>query len=184
MYSENLEPAKEEKNINRICLVAAVLILLSIPYIYEFCLNMPPFVGEGILLASYILITALSYRVYTRFICGYKYSFIIETEMRILPRRMGTIMLKPGTVMIERMYGSKSNLAAIIYPEEIRGIVSFDERKFKCFKKKTYFLNRKLFTNRGKKKAFVLMYERNGKKHYCFFTPSETFIERIRERIR
>lgn len=180
MYSEILEPAKEEKNFNRLCLATAVLLLLGIPYIYELCLDMPPFIGEGMMLASYIVIIALSYRVYTRFVCGYRYSFVTERQMRTLPRGMGTILLKPGSVIIERMYGSKGNLAAIIFPEEVRGIILCTEKEFKNFKKKTYLLNRKLFTNRGRKKAYALMYERKGKKYYCLIAPSEELIDKIK----
>lgn len=180
MYSETLEPDEEEKNINRLCLAAAVLLLLNMPYIYKLCLAMPPFAGECIMSASYALIILLSYRVYTRFVCGYRYSFILEKQMKVLPRGLGIIYIEPGSLVIEKMYGSKVSMSVIILPDEVKGIAGRGEKEFEDFKNKTHLLNRKLFTNRGKKKALALMYERKGKNYICFISPSEIMLNKIK----
>lgn len=181
MYSEVLNPAKEERTVNLICLAAAILILLGMPYIYDICLGMPKILAECIMIGSYAALILLFYRVYTRFVCGYRYIVILEKQTQVLPRNMGTVSLKTGSILIERMYGSKGNLAAIIVPEEIKGICLYTDKKYTDFIKKTSLLNRKLFTNRGRKNMYVLMYERKGKKHYCLISPSETLLKNMAE---
>lgn len=181
MYSEILEPSKEEKRINVICLISAVLLLLSIPYIYEICLVLPGIIGEAVMVLLYASIIGLFCRVYIRLICGFKYGIVLEEQLRLLPRNMGAIKLKPGYIIIERMYGSKGTTEAIIAPDEIKGILHCEDDGYRALKKNTPFLNRKLLTNRDKKTMYALFYERNEKKYCCLITPTEEFISKIKE---
>ncbi len=182
MYSEILNPSKKEQKANVICLVSAILLLLSTPYIYQFCLKMPAVLGECSMAILYALIILLFYRVYTHFICGYRYSIILEEQIKILPRNMGVISLKPGYIVIERMYGSKVATFVIISQEEIEEIAQYKDEKYnKILKNKKILFNRKLFTNRGRKNGYILIYKRNRKKYYCLITPSEEFKKKVND---
>lgn len=181
MYSEILEPPKGERRINMVCLISAIIILLAIPYIYDFGLMLPGALGEGLMLASYISIILLFSRVYFKLVCGYRYSIVTEKQFKVLSRNMGTVILQPGSVIIERMYGSKGNTAAIIRPEEIEEMILFTDKKYKEYKKKIPLLNRKLLTNRGKSDTRVLLYEQRNKRYFCLITPSENFMSKMKE---
>lgn len=181
MYSEILQPSKEEQRVNIACMITAVLLLLSTPYIYEICLNLPGIIGESVMVLLYVSIIALFYRVYTRFICGFRYAIVLEEQIKLLPRNMGVIKLKPGYIMIDKMYGSKGTTEVIIAPEEIKGIIPYDDDRYKAFIKETPLLNRKLFSNRDRKSMYALLYERDKKRYCCLMTPTEDFLKTINE---
>ena len=181
MYAEILQPSAKEQKINIACLIAAIMLLIAIPYIHRLCLMLPPVIREVLMLSAYLLMILLFYRVYTRLVCGFRYAIVLEEQLKLLPKGRGVITMTAGYIVIDRMYGSKGTTEAIIAPEEIKNIISFDRKLFYAEMHKTPLLNRKLFTNRGKENLHALVYERKGQRYLCLIAPSATFLEKLAE---
>ena len=110
-----------------------------------------------------------------------RYAIVLEEQLKLLPKGRGVITMTAGYIVIDRMYGSKGTTEAIIAPEEIKNIISFDRKLFYAEMHKTPLLNRKLFTNRGKENLHALVYERKGQRYLCLIAPSATFLEKLTE---
>ena len=181
MYSEILEPAKEERLVSFLCMIGAIVLIINMPHIYNFSVKMPKGIGECIMLISYLIFVILCCRVYYRWACGYKYSVCTEKYVEYLPGGKGMLVLEAGSIIIERRFGKKGTLAAIIKADEIYDIIQTKENEFKEFRRKTPMRNRKFLTNRGSTGAYALLYVRDNKQYYTIFSPSQDFFDNMSE---
>ncbi len=180
MLQERTGGRKDDSKLDFIYLVLLVVIIVFIRRILDFFAALPsPWnsIVQGLLFIGLIV---MCYLFYAKRLCDYRYSIVYHQPAEGEENIFGEQKQYPwaeGTVLFERMVGSKGKLIEEVKPGELVALLEPGEA---YIEKIGAFRLDRLATARARK-CHTLIYRRKDKLYAARFTPSGEMARRIRE---
>ena len=151
-------------------------------YIAVFLRSLP--MGGVLQLLLFAGLMAFVYYIYKTRLISYRYTLTYEALDPDKSEMFGEDVANPyplGSLLIERMSGSRGKPLELILPQEYEALLAPDEKAPLAQSEKRKALN---MTSQSKKRACRLLFKRDQESFCAYFSPSSEMAARMKEMIK